>query len=218
MLPGSSAPLPSALPSSTLPGTYAPSGTLRVATCQARSCLRPLHCCPFPRVCLLSRLPWPSANATSSRKLALTMELAQTLPKVTLPLQSLFVSLSWNGLSVYCRHRLAAVLPPLPTTEPPGPLWLGPRFPAQSPAQVGRSPELPGPAANLPRCLRKALQSSAWPSARWQCLPPPQHNITEQDETPIGEPGTQLSWREAAWSCHSWGSRGAVSSDLERQV
>lgn len=120
MLPGSSA-----LPPSTFPGTYAPSATRRVAVCQAPSCLRPQHRCPLPRVCLLSRLPWPSANATSSRKLSLTVELAQTLPKVTLPFQSLSVSVSWNVLSVHCCQRLTAcctLSPPHPTTEPPGPL------------------------------------------------------------------------------------------------
>lgn len=43
------------------------------------------------------------------------MQLAQTLPKVTLPLQNLFVSLSWNVLSMHCCHRLIAVLCPLPS-------------------------------------------------------------------------------------------------------
>lgn len=68
-------------------------------------------------------------------------------------------------------------------------------------------PGLPGPAANLPGCLRKALQSSVSPSLKWWCPHPPQHSITEQGETHMGESGAQPSWREAAWSCHSWGSQ-----------
>lgn len=50
-------------------------------------------------------------------------------------------------------------------------------------------PGLPGPAANLPGCLRKAPQSSVSPSLKWWCPHPPQHSVTEQGETHMGESG-----------------------------
>lgn len=68
------------------------------------------------------------------------MELAYPLPKVTLPLQGLFVSLSWNVLFLPRCCRLTAALPSLSPQAARGPCCLRPHFPlppARGLAQAG---------------------------------------------------------------------------------
>ena len=104
----------------------------------------------------------------------------------------MLVSFSWNVLFLHRCYWLTAALFPLPTQAAPRPRWFRPHSPPlPGLTQAGGVPGLAGLAASLPGGLRKALQSSVCPSLKWRHPHPPPHNITEQDETHVGEPGAQ---------------------------